>query len=95
MFEAAGWGIVGGMFAELLKWHAMREQLHRKMPDYAKTPSYWVVTSLMILAGGVVVVVHQYYVADMHPFLAINLGASAPLLLRELAHTTPDLKLTL
>ena len=39
MFEAAGWGIVGGMFAELLKWHAMREQLHRKMPDYAKTPS--------------------------------------------------------
>ena len=55
----------------------------------------WVVTSLMILAGGVVVVVHQHYVADMHPFLAINLGASAPLLLRELAHTTPDLKLTL
>ena len=79
-------GLAGGAAAELLKWYGIRESLHEGLPDYAKTVAYWLVTAAMVGAGGLLVFVHQAS-ADikLSPLLALNIGASAPLILGALA----------
>ncbi len=78
-------GLVGGALAELLKWYQLKESPN--LPEYARKPMYWVLTGLMILAGGVLVVV--YGVTPSNPLLALNIGLSAPLLLKGLAASVP------
>lgn len=46
------WGLAGGAGAELLRWFRIRDQLHAGMPDWAKSRSYWVVTTLMVAWQG-------------------------------------------
>lgn len=88
------WGTVGGIGGELLKWYSMREQLHAKKPDYATSWSYWIITILMILAGGGIAFIHGIYGTVIHPFLGMNIGASAPLILKEIVHNSPEIKPT-
>lgn len=83
-------GVAGGMAAELLKWYGRREELHRGVPDFAKSWSYWVVTFAMVAAGGLLVYAHQASgTITLSPILALNIGASAPLLLGALAKQVP------
>lgn len=75
-------GLVGGFAAEALKWYRIREELHDGVPDYAKSWLYWLVTLLMIFLGGVLVFVYQRVDGvELNLLLALNIGASAPLLL--------------
>ena len=75
------WGMVGGLFPETLKWFSMRETLHIGMPAYAKQPYYWIVTLAMVIAGSLLTV--AYNNQEMSRILAINIGASAPLMIKE------------
>ncbi len=79
-------GLAGGVAAELLKWYGIRESLHEGLPGYAKSVAYWLVTAGMVGAGGLLVFVYQAS-ADikLSPLLALNIGASAPLILGALA----------
>jgi hypothetical protein len=78
-------GIVGGALAELLKWYQMRESPN--LPVYARSPLYWIITVLMMLAGGVLALVQGVDAAN--PLLALNVGISAPLILKGLAAAKP------
>ncbi len=78
-------GIVGGLMAEVLKWYQLRESL--TPPPYLKSIMYWVITVVMALVGGLLAVIQN--VPPTQPILALNIGISAPLILRGLAAVTP------
>lgn len=68
-------GVVGGAFVELSKWYKLREA--NTFGDYAKSPVYWGLTILMILAGGAWAVING--ITNVSAIQVIALGASAPL----------------
>ena len=78
-------GVIGGALGELLKWYALRESPN--LPAYLRSPFYWVITVLMILAGGVLVLIQN--VSDDNPWLAVNVGLTAPLILKGFASVIP------
>ena len=83
-------GLVGGVAAEALKWYRIREELYRGVPDYAKSWLYWVVTLVMILLGGLLVFVYQRIEGvELNLLLALNIGASAPLVIGTLTSQSP------
>jgi len=79
-----GYGVLGGALAELLKWYQLRESPNT--PPYLGSAKYWVLTVLMALAGGLLAAVQNV----SNPLLAINIGISAPLILKALAAVTPS-----
>ena len=80
------WGIIGGMLAEFVKWYNLRES--NNFPIYAKSIFYLVLTDGMILIGGLLVYI--YKVEPDRILLAVNIGASAPLIIKSLAGTIPS-----
>ncbi len=82
------WGIIGGALAEFARWYSIRDELHRGGPEWASV-GYWCVTIVMILVGGLVVVMHAGSGVEMNPYLAANLGASAPTIISTLMNNAP------
>lgn len=78
-------GALGGGFAELLRWYSLRESPN--LPTYASSPFYWLISGLMIFAGGALAAL--YGTENMNALLVTNIGASAPLIIKALAQTTP------
>ena len=56
------------------------------MPLHFRKPGFWVVRSLLAILAGILVC--AYGIKD-NPILAINVGASAPLILRALGTKPP------
>jgi len=79
-------GVIGGALAEVLKWWQLREATNP--PAYLKSVFYWVITGIMVLVGGILAV--AYNVEASKPLLAINIGVSAPLILKGLASVVPS-----
>lgn len=79
------WGVFGGCLAEGLKWFNLRHTLHQGLPDWSKSIGYWVVTVFMILIGGGLVLIYVKSELMVSPILAVNIGASAPLIIGKLA----------
>ncbi|MDQ0391422.1 hypothetical protein [Labrys monachus] len=76
----------GGLLAEIVKWYRLRESVN--FPDYAKGPAYWIITFATILAGGVLAYAYGVQVVTSK-ILAINIGASAPLIIQTLFSAVP------
>lgn len=82
-----GLGIVGGLLAELLRWYKLRDS--PSLPVYLKSRRYWIVTILMIFAGGFIAWLYGE-IGSLNAILAVNVGASAPLILAGLLKTPPE-----
>jgi len=80
-----GVGSLGGVLAEVLKWYQLKEQPNP--PAYFKSGMYWAITVIMALAGGLLAVIQQ--VDPKQLLLALNIGISAPMILKGLAAATP------
>ena len=89
------WGIVGGLAAEVLHWWRLFRNASAgaspNFPSYAKSPVYWILTAFMIALGGALVAAYASSGTELTAVLAVNLGASAPLLLQSLSTQAPDL----
>ena len=79
-------GIVGGAFAELVGLYKLRQKPN--LPLFLRSWFYWLMTILMILAGGGLAVIYNRTHA-LNEMLAANIGASAPLILRALSSKPP------
>jgi hypothetical protein len=55
----------------------------------AESRKYWVLTSLMCLSGGLLVVAYLESDIVIKPILAINLGASTPLIIQAFVSRIP------
>ena len=85
-------GIGGGIAVEALKWFRIREQLHNNLPQYAKKWPYWMVTVVMIGIGGLLAFAYQHSSdVELNPILAVNIGASAPLIVSALVSQAPQI----
>ena len=89
ILEAVAWGIVGGVGAEAAVWFAIRHQRPHEYPHWTRSRMYWGVTLFMVILGGVLVFAHSRYGTELNPFLAMNVGASAPLAFRKLSEVVP------
>jgi hypothetical protein len=83
-----GTGCAGGVLAELLHWWNLRES--PQLPAYSKSLFYWVVTVVMILAGGFVAWI--YFGSKAEAIIAVHVGLSAPLILQKLVTSLPSTK---
>ena len=80
-------GIFGGVLAELAIINDFKRDKPDEYPYWLKQKSYWIIEGLMILAGGFVVVLYSLDVY-ITPILAVNIGASAPLIIKGLTGGT-------
>lgn len=72
-----GLGMLGGLAIEILKWYKLRES--SEFPHYVKNISYWLLTIVMIILGGVIACL--YGTVNRDPISVVQLGASTPALL--------------
>jgi len=89
-WESLGWGLFGGIAAELAVLFQIRHQLASEAPYWLRSWVYWTIAALMVVAGGVIVLAHARSGTELSPLLAIQVGASAPLILRKLREVVPD-----
>ena len=79
-------GCMGGFCVELIHWwHIKREP---EWPIYFKSLIYWVITLLMIAAGGVVC--WLYFGESGDGIKIFHVGITTPLLLQKLSTTIPE-----
>ncbi len=89
ILEGFVYGVFGGFLAELLGLFKLRHQTPGSFPDWIRSRFYWTVTVLMILAGGGLVVVYLKSAFALKPLIALNIGASAPLIIGSIVSQTP------
>lgn len=89
--EGFFWGVCGGILAELLGLFKIRRESPNALPAWIKSPFYWAITVLMILAGGGLVIIYLRSGVSLQAIVAVNLGASAPLLIGSLVAQTPPI----
>jgi hypothetical protein len=77
-------GLAGGFLVELNVWWKLRYTPPEKLPQFYKYPHYWVTTIAMIAAGGGLALVYVLSGISVSPLLAVNVGASAPLIIGNL-----------
>ena len=71
------WGLFGARGPEAYRWYLSREH---PLPPWAKELKYWLITTVMIAFGPILVLMYEASGATLTPILAFNIGASAPLL---------------
>lgn len=81
-----GVGIVGGAANELLHWWGLRES--QRLPKYAKSIFYWLVTCAMVFLGGGLAWLQLGSQSDA--LVAFQIGLAAPMLLQRLVKAAPQ-----
>ena len=85
-------GVAGGLAAEALQWFRIRKTLYRGVPDWAGHWLYWFVTAVMVALGGLLVFAYRSSGVQISPIVALNIGASAPLILESLVGQVPRIE---
>src|SRR5712691_7823202 len=85
-------GVLGGLLAELFSISRLRYRARNELPLWITSPWYWIITALLIVSGGVLVGVYLGSGVAMTPLLAVNIGASAPLILQSLVSQAPAIE---
>jgi hypothetical protein len=84
--EAGGWGLFGACLPELLALYRSRSKKRMASPSIV----YWSITLVMIAAGGGITIAYFRSGFDLNPLLALNIGASAPLIIGSLVNQVPE-----
>jgi hypothetical protein len=84
-------GLVGGFLPEMGEQYKLRKVKKEDYPDHFKSFRYWFWTLVMISFGGILVLIYNLSGSEFNPFLSINVGASAPLIIKKFSSITPDI----
>lgn len=84
------YGVLGGIFSELLGLFKLRHKAPDHFPEWLRSPFYWIITFIMIIVGGVLTVIYSKAGINLNPLVAVNIGASAPLLISSFVAHTPQ-----
>jgi hypothetical protein len=84
-------GVLGGVFAEIFSLSKLRYLPRDARPLWVGSMWYWAITVAMMLSGGALVAIYLGSGVTMTPLLAVNIGASAPLILQSLVSQAPPL----
>ncbi|MEJ2291826.1 MAG: hypothetical protein P8Y13_01295 [Deinococcales bacterium] len=94
VWETFLWAAGGGLAAEALRWwrlvRGQQQGATINLPVYARSPLYWGLTAAIVLAGGMLAVAYVSSGQRLGPILAVNVGASAPLIIQGLAASAPS-----
>jgi hypothetical protein len=85
------YGVLGGFFAELFGMWKLRHGLKAELPPYLRSWFYWLMTILMVATGGLLSFVYLKSGVTLSPLLAVNVGATAPLMIGSLTATQPKI----
>jgi hypothetical protein len=81
------YAILGGVLAELVGLARLRYEHPKNWPEYYRWSSFYILTAIFVFVGGVVALVFDAQQA-LSPMLALNVGASWPLILERLFRST-------
>ena len=81
------WGLLGGLLPEVAFFYKNRQKSVRHLA----TIGYWLKTVPMILSGGFIVAMYVQSGISLAPVLAVNIGASAPLIIDNFLSSTPPM----
>jgi hypothetical protein len=84
IYKQVLWGIAGGVLAQFIELWKFRENAPEELPKFLKSFFYWAMTIIMVLIGGFLVYIYNITGSNLSTMLAINIGATAPLLISEL-----------
>ena len=90
-FEGFLFGVLGGSFGEVLNPFKLRHQPINTLPLWIKSMWYWTITVMMVASGGLLVVIYMKSNIPVVPILAVNIGASAPLIIGTLVAQAPSI----
>lgn len=89
--EAFFWGMLGGISPEVLIAYKYRTCAPGKLPAYFKTIFYYVATLGMATMGGALALAYSLSGNELSVILAINIGASAPLIIGNISKSPVSL----
>jgi len=87
------WGTFGAFAAEALVWFSLRHLVPKEYPYWIRSPLYYVISFVMVAIGGVVALAYARSGTPLNAILAMQIGASAPLIIRrarDVVPTTPS-----
>ena len=82
-------GAFGGFLGEFVGIFKLRREAVAKWPDFLKWWSYWILTIVMIIVGGLVVVGYLVSGPMLNILLAAQVGMTTPLFLERLLGQIP------
>lgn len=89
LIPPAAWFAFGGALGlRLLEFAELAKVPKANRPDL-KDPIYWISFVIMPILGGGLAYAYVASSVEMKPMLAINVGVSAPLILRAMAQVNP------
>jgi hypothetical protein len=91
LLEGFLYGLLGGLLSEVLGLFRLRQQAPETLPVWLKSWFYWATTLLMMAAGGGLVDIYLRSGIAIQPILAVNVGASAPLLIGSVLGQAPSI----
>jgi hypothetical protein len=77
------WGVFGGASVEAIQLYTLRQLPKDRRPQWLKSPFYWAITAIMVVAGGGLVMLYIASGMTIKALVAFNIGVSAPLILKE------------
>lgn len=80
-WEVFAFGTVGAVAVQVLHW--LEVSRRGRWPKYSKNAFHWVLTFAFCVISGFIAVAF-FWDRDADPLLAMQLGASAPLIIRQL-----------
>jgi len=84
------WALFGGLGAEVNVVFALRHRGPKEYPYWLKSWTYYIVSAVMVIVGGLIAVAYAKSGTTLNAILAIQIGASAPLIFRKLSETIPE-----
>ena len=90
MVEAFIWGLFGSAGAEVSSAFTLRHRAWKDFPYWLKSPPYYITSIAMALIGAGIAAAYSRSGTMLSPILAIQIGASAPLIFRKLTEVVPE-----